>query len=103
AEVADVADFDGEVVARLPLDVERVVVGVGQLVGAVIDAERDGLAALVDGGEVGQIVAEVGGPGVGGGGEELRAVRVREVALRGCGGGDGSEAAAAVQRESVAA
>ena len=44
AEVADVAKLDGQVVARLPLDVQRVVIGVGQLVGAVVDAKRDRLA-----------------------------------------------------------
>ena len=48
AEVADVANFDCQVVARLPLDVEGVVEGVGQLVGAVVDAERDGLAVVDD-------------------------------------------------------
>ncbi len=66
AEIADIADFDGEVVARLPLDVERVVEGVGQLVGAVVDAERDGLAerrsrCCVG---IGQVVVEVRGLGI---------------------------------------
>ena len=39
AYVADVADFDCNVVPRLPLDVEGVVDSVGQLVGAVVNAE----------------------------------------------------------------
>ena len=46
AHVAHVANIDGEIIARLPLNVQCVVEGVGQLVGAVIDAERDGLAAI---------------------------------------------------------
>ena len=66
AEVADVAQFDGEIVARLPLDVERVVDGVGQLVGAVVDAERDRAgrsSSMLP--AVGQVVVEVGGLGIG--------------------------------------
>ena len=46
AHIAHIAQFDGQIVARLPLDVERVVEGVGQLVLAVVDAERDGLAVV---------------------------------------------------------
>src|SRR5215472_13332386 len=61
AEVADVSDLEGEVFARLPLDVERVVVGVGKFVGAVVDAERDGLAIVLDLGDVGEIFVEVRG------------------------------------------
>ena len=45
AEIAHIAEFEDQVVAWLPLDIQRVVVGVGQFVGAVIDAQRDGLAA----------------------------------------------------------
>ena len=41
AEVADVSDLDGEIVTRLPLKVERVIDGVGQLVGAVIGGEGE--------------------------------------------------------------
>ncbi len=64
ADVADVADIDREVVARLPLNIQRVVEGIRQLVRAIVDAERDGLTVIVDGRKVGQIVAQVGGFGV---------------------------------------
>ena len=74
AEVADVTELDGDGRCGLPLDVERVVVGVGKLVVAVVDAERDGLAAVVDGSEVGKILAEVRRLGAGGDGvaDDLR-------------------------------
>ena len=65
AEIADVADFECQIVARLPLDVQRVVDTVGQLVGPVVDAERDRLT-VVD--HVGSAVAVV-----------LNAVGVRQV------------------------
>ena len=41
AQIAHVSEFDGEIVPRLPLDVECVVHGVGQFVGAVVDTERN--------------------------------------------------------------
>jgi hypothetical protein len=76
AHIAHVAQLDGQVGPRLPLEVERVVDGVGQLVGAVVDAERDGLAVVDDARcavvvvddavGVGQVVAQVGGLGAGG-------------------------------------
>jgi hypothetical protein len=40
AEIADVTDFDGQVATRLPLNIERLVQGVRQLVGAVVIGER---------------------------------------------------------------
>ena len=49
-QVPDVAEFDGEVVARLPLHIEGVVVGVGKLVGLVVDSQGDGLAICIDDG-----------------------------------------------------
>ena len=59
AKVADVADFDGEVVARLPLNVERLVERVRQLVVAVVIAEREERNAGCDCGRIRQ--NEVGG------------------------------------------
>ena len=41
AEIADVANVDSEVVTRLPLNVERLVERVGELVGAVVIAEGE--------------------------------------------------------------
>ena len=41
AEIADVADLDGEVAARLPLNVQSLVHGVRQFVGAVVIGERE--------------------------------------------------------------
>ncbi len=105
AEVADVAELDGEVVARLPLDVEGVVDGVGQLVGAVVDAERDRLAVVDQSGSaivvvddavgVGKVVGEVGGLGVVRDAVlQGRAVGVGEVSSRGCWGAGGRPKAA---------
>src|ERR1700761_3872183 len=59
AQIADIANFYGDVVARLPLNVERVVVSVGKRVLAVVDTKRDRLAAIADRGQVREIVAEV--------------------------------------------
>ena len=39
AEIADVADFNSEVAARLPLNIEGLVHSVWQFVGAIVDAE----------------------------------------------------------------
>ena len=39
SEIADVADVNGQVVARLPLNIESLIDGVGQLVGAIVDAK----------------------------------------------------------------
>src|SRR5579863_8808349 len=39
AEVADVADVDSEIVARLPLNIESLVHRIGQFVGPVVDGE----------------------------------------------------------------
>ena len=41
AQVADVADIDGQVVARLPLNIERLVHRVGKLVVAVVDRKGE--------------------------------------------------------------
>ncbi len=41
AEIADVANFDCQVLARLPLDVESVVDGVGQFVGAIVGGKGE--------------------------------------------------------------
>ena len=41
AEIADVADLDGQIVTRLPLNVERLVQRVRQFVGAVVVGERE--------------------------------------------------------------
>src|SRR5271155_5349976 len=60
AKVADVAEFDDPVVAWLPLDIQRVVVCVRQFVGAIVDAQRYGLAAIVDARNVGQVLAQIG-------------------------------------------
>ena len=46
AQIADIAELDGQVVARLPLNIQRVVDGVRQLVGAVVNAQRDRLPPL---------------------------------------------------------
>ena len=46
SQVAHVAHFNRQIVARLPLQVQRVVDRVRQLVGAVIDAQRDRLAIV---------------------------------------------------------
>jgi hypothetical protein len=46
ADIAHVAEFDGDIGTRLPLNVEGVVDGVGQLVSAVVYAEGDGLAVV---------------------------------------------------------
>ena len=46
SEVSHIAQFDGEIIARLPLEVEGVVDGVGQFVGAVVNAEGNGLAVV---------------------------------------------------------
>ena len=48
SEVADITEFNSQVVARLPLNIQRVVIGVGQLVGAIVNTQRDGLATIVD-------------------------------------------------------
>src|SRR5579864_8821801 len=39
SKISDVTDVDCEIVARLPLDVERLVHGIGELVGAVVVSE----------------------------------------------------------------
>ena len=39
AQIADVADFNSKVVARLPLNIEGLVHSVWQFVGAIVDAE----------------------------------------------------------------
>ncbi len=56
AAIADEADLDRQIVARLPLDVKSVVEGVRQLVGAVVYAQRNGLSVVEDTCCVGQIV-----------------------------------------------
>ena len=43
AEVANITDFDGQIIPRLPLKIERVVDGVGQFVGAVVGGKREQL------------------------------------------------------------
>ena len=43
SEVAHVTDFNGEIVARLPLDIERVVDGVGKLVGPIVSSKGNRL------------------------------------------------------------
>jgi hypothetical protein len=48
-EVADIPDGNGEIVARLPLDVERLVHGVREFVRAVIYAKGEELRAAFDG------------------------------------------------------
>src|SRR5271170_5236625 len=79
AEVADVAEFNNPVVAWLPLDIQSVVVGVGQLVSAIIDTQRDGLAAIFDASDIGQVLTQVGRLGVGGWRTLDVRVRVRQV------------------------
>ena len=58
AQVADVSDFDGEIVTRLPLDVERVIDGVGELVGTVISGKREERLAVDNGCFVGQVLID---------------------------------------------
>lgn len=65
AHVADVSDFDSEVITWLPLNVERVVDGVGQLVGTVENAKGDWLSAIDDAASVGQEFCQVRSLGVG--------------------------------------
>ena len=65
AQVADIANFNGQVVSRLPLDVQRVVHGVRQLVGAVVHAERDRLAAVHDAARGGQKTRQIRSFGIG--------------------------------------
>src|SRR6266481_3217029 len=48
AEVADVADLDGEIFTGLPLNIEGVVDGVRQFVGAVIDSEWEDLRSCLN-------------------------------------------------------
>ena len=45
AEIADVADGDGEIVAGLPLNVESLVHSVGKFVGAIVVGEGEKLRA----------------------------------------------------------
>jgi hypothetical protein len=58
-DIADVAEFNNPVVAWLPLDIQRLVVSVGQLVSAIVDAQRYGLSTIFDTRDIGQIFAEV--------------------------------------------
>ena len=48
AKVADITDLDGQIVSRLPLKIERVIDGIGQLVGAVISGEGKELLPVQD-------------------------------------------------------
>ena len=48
AQVADVTDLDRQVVARLPLNIERVIDGVGQFVGTVVSGKGEKLRAIDD-------------------------------------------------------
>jgi len=69
AHIAHITKLDGQIAARLPLNVKGVVDGVGQLVGAVVDTKRDRLAVIdnarssragvQDAVRIGKIVAEV--------------------------------------------
>ncbi len=73
AEIADVADLNHQIVARLILDVEREVHAVGQLVGAVVDAECVTAGSplfaptvpSIIAAALGKIVGDVGGFGIG--------------------------------------
>src|SRR5579862_1924411 len=48
AQIADVADIDGQIIARLPLKVERFIHRIGQLVGAIINSKRKEWSARED-------------------------------------------------------
>ena len=48
AEIPDVADLDGQIVPRLPLNVKCVVDGVGKLVGAVVGCKGEQLLLFCD-------------------------------------------------------
>ena len=50
AEIPDVADLHEEIVARLPLYVQRVVDAVGQFIFAIVNCEREKLRAVLYGG-----------------------------------------------------
>src|ERR1700722_6000732 len=61
AKVADVSDFDRKIVSRLPLDIERVVDGVGKLIGTVVSGEGKQLRTTRNGGLVWKVLRDVGG------------------------------------------
>lgn len=61
AEVADIADLDGQIIARLPLDVQRVVDAVGKLVVAIVEGEREKRRAINDLGRGGKVIEDVRG------------------------------------------
>ncbi len=82
AEVAYISELDGQIIAWLPLDIQRVVVGVRQFVRAVVDAERDRLAAVVNAGDIWQIFAQVRGLRVGWRGRLNICVWIGQVASR---------------------
>src|SRR5713226_10761879 len=86
-EIADVTDGDREILARLPLNVERLVHGVGKLIPPVVIREREKLRAVGDGLSVRQVnlrwiaarrTLAIEPPGV----RERAAVWIRERGLR---------------------
>src|SRR5882757_9720128 len=60
AKVADVSELDGEVIARLPLDVQGVVDGVGQLVVLGVVGEGEHLRAVGDLSGCRKVIGDVG-------------------------------------------
>ena len=63
--LANVAELDGQIIARLPLKVEGVVNRVRQFVLSVVDTEGDRLPTVDDRGRVGKVSCEIRGFGVG--------------------------------------
>src|SRR5580700_9818500 len=80
AQVADVSDFKHQIVARLPLNVERLVHGVRQLVGAIVVGKGEQRGSALDCANVGQL--QIGRIAAGSGAERV-APRVLESAAIG--------------------
>ena len=60
AEIADVTNLDRQVLARLPLDIESAVDGIGQFVGAIVGSEGEQRSPGADGRCIRKIVRNVG-------------------------------------------
>src|SRR5262249_24660247 len=59
SEVADISDLNRQISSRLPLNIEGVVNGVGQLIGAIIGCEREQLLTTNDSGGVRQEICNI--------------------------------------------
>ena len=79
AQIAHVSKLEGEIVPRLPFDVESVIEGVGQFVGAVVNAKRYGPAIIQNVARVGQVVRKIRSFGVVGRGKQRSAIGILKV------------------------